>query len=130
MRFSLFISLVLCFLLSACASTVAYQQQLNQWKGKNIQVLKNRWGQPDAAIQLANGHTLYQYTRKTFYTIPDAKRRSMQINNTVFASYDEPWRSNQTLVRYCRTHFETNLHGDIIHIDFKGNNCLAYRFIR
>lgn len=128
MRFSLFISFTLSFLLSACASTAAYQQQMQQWQGKNIQTLRHSWGEPNAAVKLANGHTLYQYTRKNFYTIPDPKRRSLPINNTVFSSYDEPWLSNQTMVRYCRTTFETNKNGDIIHTQFSGNNCLAYRF--
>lgn len=129
MRFSLFISLMLSFLLSACASTAAYQQQMQQWQGKNIQVLRRSWGQPNSAVKLASGHTLYQYTRKNFYTIPDPKRRSL-INNNTFASYDEPWLRNQTMVRYCRTIFETNKNGDIIHSHFSGNNCLAYRFTR
>jgi len=124
MRFFLFI---LCFLLSACASTMAYQQHLQQWQGKNIQVLKNKWGQPDTAVKLANGHTLYQYTRKTFYTIPSPKRQPLQLNNNVFTSYDESWQRNQTQIRYCRTRFETNGKGSIIHIDFRGNNCVALR---
>lgn len=128
MRFSLFMTLTLFFLLSACASTTAYQQQLKQWQGKNICRLQNKWGQPDASIKLANGHVLYQYTRKTFYTIPDQKRRPLQTNSSIFANYDDPWLSTQTLVRYCRTTFETNANGSIIHISFKGNNCLAYRF--
>ncbi len=128
MRFSLFILLTLSFLLSACASTAAYQQQMQQWQGKNIQKLRRSWGQPNSAVKLANGHTVYQYTRKNFYTIPDPKRRP--LNNNTFASYDEPWLSNQTMVRYCRTTFETNKNGDIIHSHFSGNNCLAYRFTR
>lgn len=128
MRFSLFLSLILSFLLSACASTAAYRQQMNQWQGKNIQQLRNSWGKPDAAIKLADGHTLYQYTRKNFYTIPDPKRRPLQLNNATFASYDEPWLNHQIMVRYCRTTFETNTNGDIIHTRFSGNNCIAYRF--
>ncbi len=130
MRSSLFFTLILSFLLSACASTAAYQQQMQQWQGKNIQQLKNSWGKPDAAIKLADGHTLYQYTRKTFYTIRDPKRRPLSLNNTTFTSYDEPWLNNQTMVRYCRTTFETNAHGDIVHIRFSGNNCTSYRFFR
>ena len=128
MRFSLLFSLILSFLLSACASTAAYQQQMNQWLGKNIQQLRNSWGKPDAAVKLPDGHTLYQYTRKNFYTIPEPKRRPLQLNNNNFASYDEPWLKNQTMVRYCRTTFETNAHGTIIHVLFNGNNCIAYRF--
>ncbi|MDQ8039371.1 MAG: hypothetical protein REH83_03085 [Rickettsiella sp.] len=128
MRFYLFVSFLSTFLLGACSSTAAYQQQMQQWHGKNIQVLQRSWGQPNSAIKLANGHRLYQYTRKNFYTIPEPRRQS--INNTVFASYDEPWLSNQTMVRYCRTTFETNSKGDIVHTSFKGNNCLAFRFTR
>jgi hypothetical protein len=128
MQFFLFITLIFYFLLSGCASSVAYQQQMKQWRGKNIQVLKNRWGEPDAAIKLADGHTLYQYTRKTFYTIPGSKRQFLQANNNIFTSYDEPWHGNQTRIRYCRTRFETNAHGDIIHINFTGNNCIAFCF--
>ncbi|MES2141738.1 MAG: hypothetical protein V4471_02480 [Pseudomonadota bacterium] len=130
MRFSLFILLLLSFLLSACATTAAYQQQMQQWQGKNIKVLKHRWGQPNSAVKLANGNTLYQYTRKNFYTIPEPRRRSLAINNNAFASYDEPWLNSQTMVRYCRTTFETNKNGDIIHTHFSGNNCLAYRLTR
>lgn len=128
MRFSLFVLLILSFLLSACASTAEYQHQINQWQGKNIQELRNSWGKPETTLKLTNGHTLYQYTRKNFYTILDPKRRPLQINNTTFASYDKPWLNSQTVVRYCRTTFETNLNGDIVHSRFSGNNCIAYRF--
>jgi hypothetical protein len=124
---SLFISLILSFLLSACASTAAYQQQMQGWQGKNIQLLKQHWGPPDTSVKLANGHRLYQYTRKNFYTIPSPKRQP--LSNT-FTSYDEPWNSNQTMLRYCRTTFETNTRGDIIHSHSNGNNCLAYRLSR
>jgi hypothetical protein len=126
MRFSSLISISLFFLLSACASTAAYQQQMKQWQGKNIQLVKQQWGQPEAAIKLANGHVLYQYTRKNFYTIPDPKRQPIPLSNT-FTSYEKPWNSNQTMIRYCRTTFETNAQDRIINVRFSGNNCLAYR---
>ncbi len=130
MRVFLFVIPICCFLLSSCASTLAYQQQIKQWQGKNIRTLENKWGQPEATFKLANGHTLYQYTKKTFQSIPDMKRRPMQSNSNLFTSYADPWLSNQTWVRYCRTRFETNIHGDIIHIDFQGNNCATYRFLQ
>jgi hypothetical protein len=130
MRLSLFISLVLSFLLSACASSTMYQQQMQQWQGKNIQTLTRQWGEPDSAIKLANGHKLYQYTRKNFFTIPEPKRSPFNTNNNIFTSYEEPWGSSQTMVRYCHTTFETNKHGHIIHTSFNGNNCLAYRITR
>lgn len=130
MRLSLFISCILCFLLSACASSTAYQQQMQHWRGKNIQTLRQQWGQPEAVVKLANGHRLYQYMRKSFSSIPDAKRQPLHTNDTLFKSYEEPWLSNITMVRYCRTTFETNKHDIIINISFNGNNCLSYRFIR
>ncbi|WP_218813942.1 hypothetical protein [Rickettsiella endosymbiont of Dermanyssus gallinae] len=130
MRFSLFIAFILSFLLSACATSTAYQKQMHRWQGKNIQTLKTQWGRPEAVTKLPNGHMLYQYMRKSFSSIPDAKRQPLHTNDTLFKSYEEPWLSNITMVRYCRTTFETNKNGTIINISFNGNNCFAYRFIR
>lgn len=125
--------LMLFLLLTACATSSAYRHQLCQWQGKNIRVVASRWGQPNAAIKLANGHTLYQYTQQTFYTIPGPNNRPFHTTNTsLFSSYSEPWLRNthQIYVQYCRTTFETNKKGDIIHISFNGNHCFANRFVR
>lgn len=130
MCYSRFIPFILFFLLSACATSAAYQQHMLKWQGKNIETLRQQWGNPETAIKLANGHILYQYTRKNFFTIRDPKRSSFHGNNSLFTSYKEPWLSNQTMVRYCRTTFETNRNGNIIDTSFKGNNCLAYGFTR
>lgn len=125
MRFFL-TSCAFLFLLSACATTGSYQRQINKWQGKDIQTLISKWGEPDSGVQLNNGHKIYQYTRKTMYSIPDPKRTPMRINNgNLFSNYDEPWNSHQTIIRSCRTLFETTAAGQIIHISFKGNNCVA-----
>jgi hypothetical protein len=124
------ISCVLFFLLSACASTANYQKQIDKWQGKNIQTLISKWGEPDAGIQLPNGHKIYQYTRKTMYSIPDPKRTPLHTNNgNLFSNYDEPWNAHQTIIRSCRTSFETTADGHIIHISFKGNNCVSSNFL-
>jgi hypothetical protein len=119
MRFFLFF---ICALLSACATT-GYQKQVNEWRGKHIQTLRYRWGCPNAIIDLPNGHTLYQYTRKTFYTLPDSKRQTLyaNTNTSLFSNYEKPWVSNPTVVSYCRTTFETNRNGIIIRVDSQGN---------
>ncbi len=123
-------SCVLLFLLSACASTANYQKQVDKWQGKNIQTLMSKWGEPDAGIQLPNGHKIYQYTQKTMYSIPDPKRTPLRTNNgNLFSSYDEPWNTHQTIIRSCRTSFETTAGGRIIHISFKGNNCVSSNFL-
>lgn len=123
-------SCVLLFLLSACASTANYQKQIDKWQGKNIQTLISKWGEPDAGIQLPNGHKIYQYTQKTMYSIPDPKRAPLRSNNgNLFSSYDEPWNTHQTIVRSCRTSFETTADGRITHISFKGNNCVSSNFL-
>lgn len=118
------------FLLTACTSTTGYQQKINKWQGKNIQTLIDKWGQPDAGIQLANGNKIYQYTRKTTYSIPDPKRTPLCINNkNLISDYAEPWNTNLTHIRYCQTSFETMPDGHIIHISFKGDNCVANHLI-
>lgn len=122
-----FLISVLALLLSACVSTAGYQQRINQWQGKNIYTLMHKWGQPDAAIQLANGHKIYKYTRKTKFSIPDPNRTPLPINGGSFSSYAEPWDSNLTITRYCQTFFETTADDRITHISFKGNNCVAPR---
>lgn len=129
MRFFL-TSSVLFFLLTACASTENYQKQIDKWQGKNIQMLISKWGEPDAEVQLRNGHKIYQYTRKAICSIPDPKRSPLRtINGNLFSNYDEPWNTNQTIIRSCRTSFETSASGDITHINFKGNNCVASYFL-
>lgn len=126
----LFLTAVLFFFLSACASTANYQKQIDKWQGKNIQTLIAQWGKPDAGIQLDHGHTIYQYTRKTLYSIPDPKRTPFRSNNgALFSTYDEPWNIYQTTIRSCQTSFETNAEGHIIHISFKGNNCISSNFL-
>lgn len=128
MRFSL-TSFVFFFLLTACASTANYQKQIDKWQGKNIQTLVSKWGEPEAGIQLPNGHKIYQYTQKTIYSIPDPKRNPLRNNGNLFSNYDEPWNSHQTIIRSCRTSFEANANGQIIHISFKGNNCVSSNFL-
>lgn len=128
MRFFL-TSSVCFFLLAACAST-ANQKQVGKWQGKNIQMVISKWGEPDAGIQLPNGHKIYQYTRKSIYSIPDSKRTPLRTNNrNLFSNYDEPWNTHQTIIRSCRTSFETTASGYIIHISFKGNNCVSSNFL-
>lgn len=123
-------SCILFFLLSACASTANYQKQIDKWQGKNIQSLISKWGEPDAGIQLPNGHKIYQYTQKIMYSIPDPKRTPLRTNNgNLFSSYDEPWNTHQTIVRSCRTSFETTPDGRITHISFKGDNCVSSNFL-
>lgn len=128
MRFSL-TSFVFFFLLTACANTANYQKQIDKWQGKNIQTLVSQWGEPEAGIQLPNGHKIYQYTQKTIYSIPDPKRNPLRNNGNLFSNYDEPWNSHQTIIRSCRTSFEANASGQIIHISFKGNNCVSSNFL-
>lgn len=128
MQLPFFISLIFCFLLSACTTSPTAQQQIPQWQGKNIQVLKQHWGPPSATLQLANGHIIYQYTHKNFFTISGPPRSTFMTNNTLFTRYTDPWRNNQTRVRYCRVTIETNKHGNIIHTRLTGNNCRAYTF--
>ncbi len=118
------------FLLTACASTTNYQKQIDKWQGKNIQTLMAKWGEPDSGIQLPNGHKIYQYTRKTMYSIPDPKRTPFRTSNdNLFSNYEEPWNSHQTIIRSCRTSFETTSDGRILHISFKGNNCVSSNFL-
>lgn len=87
-------------------------------------------GEPDTGIQLPNGHRIYQYTRKTMYSIPDPKRSPLRTDNgNLFSNYDEPWNTHQTVIRSCQTSFETTADGHIIHISFKGNNCVSNNFL-
>ncbi len=122
----LFLISCLFFLVSACASTANYQKQINKWQGKNIQMLISKWGEPDAGIQLPNGHKIYQYTRKTMYSVPTPQYSQLRTHNgNRFSSYDEPWNTEQTIIRSCQTSFETTADGYITHIRFKGNNCIS-----
>ncbi|MCH9754813.1 MAG: hypothetical protein K0U11_03055, partial [Gammaproteobacteria bacterium] len=108
----LFLMGCLFFLLSACASTANYQKKIDTWQGKNIQALISKWGEPDTGIQLPNGHRIYQYTRKTMYSIPDPKRSPLRTDNgNLFSNYDEPWNTHQTVIRSCQTSFETTADG-------------------
>jgi hypothetical protein len=114
------------FLLTACATTEGYQRQVNKWQGKNIQTLIDNWGQPDAEIPLKNGNKVYQYTRKTLYSIPDPKRTPIvNESKTLFSGYGESWSNGQAMSRYCQTSFETTPDGHIVHISFKGDNCIS-----
>lgn len=120
---------LLFFFLTACATTANYQKQIDKWQDKNIQMLISKWGEPDTGVQLPNGHKIYQYTRKTIYSIPDPKRSPLHNNGNFFSNYDEPWNADQTIIRSCRTSFETTASGHIIHISFKGNNCVSNNFL-
>ncbi|EDP45866.1 hypothetical protein [Rickettsiella grylli] len=122
----LFLISCLFFLLGACASTANYQKQMNQWQGENIQTLISKWGEPDAGIQLPNGHKVYQYTRKTMYALPHPRYSPLRASSgNRFSNYDEPWNRQQTIIRSCQTSFETTPDGEIIDVRFKGDNCIS-----
>lgn len=47
--------------LAACATTAAFEEQVNSWVGKSDSDLIASYGEPDKVIKLPNGDKAYQY---------------------------------------------------------------------
>lgn len=124
--YKIIIGLVGALLLSGCATSANYQQQLMQWHGARAQDLVNAWGYPEASIKMPNGDTVYMYSRKQSYTQPSYPTPTFTVTGAPIygIGYNQMY-GGQTISLTCRTWFEFNAQGIIVDTRFEGNGCIA-----
>ncbi|MDR3490720.1 MAG: hypothetical protein P4M12_01595 [Gammaproteobacteria bacterium] len=117
-----FLSLVcVMLLLSSCASQkYHYQLQHNpqQWKGKNISELIQRWGTADQTLHSSSGTSYYLYNTNSTSNFFNSTSTNFSL---AASNADFPFR-NQVGLR-CSALFTTNKSGTIIATSHTGSNC-------
>ncbi len=124
--------LLLCctLFLVGCATTANYQKVINNWQGTNAEALVNTWGNPNAKVKLANGNTVYLYTREHIVAVsaPAVPATNFTtVGNTPILGHGFSEFSGATRKLYCNTLFEVNSQGLIVSTSFQGNNCVSNR---
>jgi hypothetical protein len=126
-----FISLLLVFLLTSCASTTNYYPQAaNSWRGGNAQNLISRWGQPDQKVLQRDGsyYLVYKTNSSRASSAPDFPGVGVSYNQngrpvitTMTPATNGLNRGASTIS--CIAIFEVNRKNTITSVTFKGPSC-------
>lgn len=120
--------------IAGCATTANYERILNSWTGASADDLVRSWGPPTGTFRMANGNQLYVYDRRSSstYTTPvyvtPGQTTGYWVGNTFYATTTPAQvTGGQTYNRNyaCRTQFEIEPAGRIVHWRYQGNNCVA-----
>lgn len=116
------VTLVSLFLLSGCATTAKYQENLDSWIGQDFIKLVYAWGYPPEVTELPNGNKEYAYKReKTFYVQRTAGKESYTNKN-----FDKPIVVGTDEYRsWCKTFFKVDSNNKILYWRYEGNDCTS-----
>jgi hypothetical protein len=137
--------LLLCLMLSACATTSGYEAVLQTWVGDSTDHLVSVWGVPQQVYMQDGGGKVMQYERSGQIVLPGQTTYQAQTtytNGTVSAygsngnaingSYDGtsttyvPHTSAPTVIpTQCVTRFTADSSGRIYNWTWQGNSCRA-----
>lgn len=90
-----------------------YPDIINNWNGRHIDDLMDKWGYPQQSFQAPNGNIVYVYSREVIYISP--------IWSTPISNYKI--FGGNTSTKYCYTYFETNNNNNIVNGSYEGNAC-------
>ncbi len=124
------IIILLCSLMTACATQQYYASTVNTWQGQNAKQLFRIWGYPDREMKLPHGHVLYVYRVHQVQDVP-AMRIPGQTDvytaggQTYVTTTHDVVEGGEHVVSNCTTWFETDSTGKIVGVEFRGNACEA-----
>ena len=125
------ISSILFLLLLGCASTGHHYTQISQnWHGRSVALLTQRWGQPNINIARPTGDKTY------IYKIEGSRAHIVSASPTIgvhvsadgkpiiySGDYFTERRHTDTHRLSCFAIFTINARGIIVNAQFQGNNC-------
>ena len=113
-------------ILSGCATVQNYEWAVHSWEGAPAHALLQRWGHPNQTEQLANGRQVYLYhtaARGTYATPGTGISGVLPArSDAAMISLRVPYGGSYAFE--CKTWFEVNKNGRIVHVSFRGNDCV------
>jgi hypothetical protein len=117
-----------CIFLSACATHSSFNQNPEQWRGKNVSDLKAKIGTPAYEQVGPNGNAVYVYVTRnpqTYYgsnerqiaTLAGPRGSAIGVNAPIGNLEAQP-----SLLE-CFTVYEVNAKGVIVDVRKRGSNC-------
>lgn len=118
------IIVIICFLVSSCATTEGYEKMLRAWVGQDEVHLVRRWGPPQNTYEVGGVKFLSYTERRNVYIPGTAPTYSTTvIGNTAYTT-PTGGSSGYSVSRSCVTTFEI-VDRKIARWSWKGNDCTA-----
>lgn len=128
--------LLLCVVLSGCATTAKYEAKLNTWIGASEDSLISSWGVPDKEYQMGGGKKAVMFVYKNTvqtggntYTVPRTTYQSGTIGDKAYSGTTTQYVTETTPVqRYklsCKTSFIIDSNGKVESWHHEGNDCVS-----
>jgi hypothetical protein len=119
-----YVAILLCSILTACATTAAYEKILSSWVGSSENDLVRSWGPPDSVYE--NSGTKYlTYSKSEHGYVPGVAPtyRTNVVGNTAYtrAVGGSP---GYAISQQCKTSFEL-VGGQVVSWRHEGNGCTA-----
>lgn len=102
--------LLLYVLVTACATTAAFEKTLDAWVGLHVDRLVLSWGAPSSSFKLSDGSTAIEYS-------------SSRIRNTSPPSNSMQYYPPNYVTFWCKARFMVSPEGLIKGWSHEGNDC-------
>ena len=110
-------------MLSGCASHENFVKHYDSWVGKNIHYFREKFGYPDMAYRLSNGHEVYVYERSRIYSTPTFTPTFGYYGYGGYYGGMSVAYNNNIEYRTCKLFLEIDKRGTIVRWGSRGNNC-------
>ncbi len=115
------IALVLCALVSGCATSAKLERKLDSWVGTPAEELIEAWGYPSRQFKKPNGDMVYIYDQKSYNTTP-VITTSRVSNSGYINSYSS---GGNVIESACEIVFEMDPFDRISTWSYRGNHCVS-----
>jgi hypothetical protein len=131
------IAAALALMLTACATSEGYRQQMTQLVGRTQDVLLVEFGSPDSVDTLSDGGAVWSYMREQQRTVPGGYRTIPNERRVTFVDefgerrtrierYDETvYEPSRSWWVECETRFVIDPEGVVRDFRFVGDACVA-----
>ena len=117
--------LIVCCVLSGCATTAKYEENLKSWIGHDDRELFSSWGPPFSVYELSKNEKLVTYTRSNNVMLPGTAP-SYTTNVIGSTAYSTPYGGTapMNINLHCKTTFTITDHV-ITNWRWEGNDCTS-----
>lgn len=113
-------------LLTACASTAAYEHTLDAWVGHPADRLVEKWGPPQGTHTMKTGEVVMEWVDQSSYTsrITTPTTSSVTVGGQVGTIQGTQERVTEVGL-WCRTTIYVDSSGNIKRWSLQGNHCVS-----
>jgi hypothetical protein len=114
------IVLIMCLLITGCATELKLQNLLSTWDGNHVDNLITQWGKPQKEYKKVNGGKILEYLYHNNAFLPGESSKIGTVN------IDQPNVLDRTpMSLICRVTFNISKNGYIERWQYSGNNCIS-----